>query len=376
MLRLYPARLAGSVAVPPSKSLLHRELICRFLSGERPKLPADMDDVRYSCTALRALGEGAASVDCGASGTTLRFLLPLAMALGRVGTTFTGTARLMERPMPAALPMERTAEGWRVTGVLMPGRYRLPADGTSQLISGLMMALPLLKEDSQIVLTTSPVSAPYMEMTAAVLARHGVSAVPTAEGWHIPAPQTYRFAPEEAEGDWSAAAFYAVLDALQGGNTVKLTNVKPDSLQGDCAILALCKHLPETVDMRPIPDLLPPLALLAALTPGKVTTFTHAGFLRGKESDRLHAVAVTLDALGAQVMEQPDGLTVRGTEEFRGGVTLDSFDDHRIAMMCGCAALFCRQPIMLRGAGAVTKSYPAFWRDYARLGGRTEEIDL
>lgn len=371
--RLYPARLSGCVSVPDSKSMWHRELICRFLAGQRLPERLSGDDVSRTLAGLRVLASGGSVIDCGASGATLRFLLPLCMAMGRVGMVLTGTKRLLERPLSAPYPVERTAAGWRVSAPLTAGRYALRGDETSQTVSGLLMALPLLDAPSELVLTTPLVSRAYVDMTLDALHRHGAEVLSTAEGWQISAPR--RFWPDATpvEGDWSAGGWWLTVNALQGGG-ITVHGLAADSRQSDRAITEYLRRLPKVMDVSQTPDLLPALALLAALTP-QTTRFTGGAFLRRKESDRIHAVAVVLAALGAAVQELPDGLSITGGAALKGGVTLDAFDDHRIAMLCACAALFCREPILLRGGECVSKSYGHFWDDYAALGGKTEELD-
>lgn len=371
--RLYPARLAGTVTVPESKSAWHRALICRYLAGQPLPETLSGDDVGRTLAGLRALTECTPVVDCGASGATLRFLLPLGMALGRVGTVFTGVPRLLQRPLSAPYPVERTAEGYRIVSPLTAGRFFLRGDETSQTISGLMMALPLLDAPSELILTTPLVSRAYVDMTADTLRRHGVTIEETAEGWDVPAPQ--RFCPAEyaIEGDWSAGSWWLTMESLQrGGITVR--GLRTDSRQSDRAITDYVVHLPETVDISRTPDLLPTLALLATQR-RQTTRFVGGGYLRHKESDRLHTVAATLAALGAKVEELPDGLRIEGSAPLHGGVTLDACGDHRIAMLCACAALLCDEPVILRGGECVSKSYENFWRDYIALGGKVEEID-
>ena len=370
--RLLPAPLRGTVTPPPSKSLLHRQLICLAQAGEFPCPSDPSDDVEATVRGLWALyHEKAPVIDCGASGSTLRFLLPLAMARGQVGTVFTGTARLLSRPLPGDWGLAATAKGLRVTRGLSGGRISVDGTRTSQSVSGLLMALPGLAADSELVLTGPLASRPYVDLTLAVLRRCGVNIVQTARGFAIPGRQRFRTMPLDAEPDWSAAAFWLAVRAL--GCDVTVTGLRRDSLQGDRAAADLCRCLPDRTDLTDIPDLLPPLALLAALRPGKETRFTGAARLRDKESDRLASVSAALTALGGRVRQEPEGLTVWGVDRLSGGEA-DSCGDHRIAMLCACAAPFCTGPVILRDAGCTAKSYPGFWADYRRLGGQIEVL--
>ena len=216
-LLLTPSSLRGTVTVPPSKSLLHRELICRFLAGQVTELPPHAaQDVLATYRGLACLTAPAPLVDCGDSGSTLRFLLPLFMALGRTDAVFTGSDRLLSRPIPGDLGLRRTEQGLALTRPLTAGHWSLPGDETSQLISGMLLALPLLPGDSDITVTGEAVSRPYVQMTLAVLARHGVTVEKITDGWHIPGGQFCRPAPLLDEPDWSAAAYWLVLAALVG----------------------------------------------------------------------------------------------------------------------------------------------------------------
>lgn len=370
--RICPAFLKGTVSVPVSKSLMHRHLICQTLAGGAVAVPPGSgDDIDHTAKALLTLQGQGTEIDCGMSGSTLRFLLPIAMALGKIGTTFSGDARLLERPLYVNLPMERTPRGWKIIDRLTPGQYALPANETSQMISGLLMALPLLDKPSKIMLTTKAVSQPYLDMTVAVMAQHGVLVEKCDNGYRIPAPQTYRKAELFAEGDWSAAAWYVGINALKKGD-VFVENMETSSLQGDSRIINYVNSNLGEIDISQTPDLLPPLSLWAALQDGKTTRFTHGAFLRRKESDRLHQTAVILNTLGAQVMEEPDGLTIHGVKELTGGKKVDACADHRMAMLAAFAGALCKQEIVLSGAESVSKSYPNFWRDYVHLGGRLE----
>lgn len=378
-LLLTPSCLEGTVTPPPSKSLLHRELICRCLAGQSTALPPHAaQDVLATQRALLCLTEdGAPVADCGGSGSTLRFLLPVFMAMGRTGASFTGSSRLMQRPVPGELSLRAEGDRLVVTRPLTAGRWELPGGETSQLISGMLLALPLLKDDSDIIITGGSVSRPYLRMTAAVMAHHGVTAVPTAEGYHIPGGQAYHPAPLLEEPDWSATAFWLVLKALaaqRGGGALRVPLPPPPYLQGDAVAEVYLERLPPCVDIADTPDLLMPLALYAAMQPGKTTRFVNGTFLRKKESDRLAAVTATLNALGGQVREEADGLSVVGVTALRGG-EVSAWDDHRIAMMAGCAAMTAQGCVTLTGAECVAKSYPAFWRELAALGGKWEVLE-
>lgn len=405
ILRLYPSQLCGSVSVPPSKSLLHRELICRRLAGQATPLPPRIaDDIRYTAAALEQLDVPAPTVCCGDSGSTLRFLLPLFMALGRTNAVFTGSPRLLQRPIPADLGLRSIPEGLTLTRSLHSGAWTLSAAATSQVVSGLLMALPLLPEPSDIMLTDKPVSRPYLDMTCRVLRHHGVIVTRTDGGYHIDGGQSCRPAPLLTAPDWSAAAFWLVLARVQQqrlcgaeghmlrvelheevqheaimnkkGIQHEISRAAPlRDLQGDSIILSYLDDLPPCVDVTDTPDLLMPLALYAALQPGRTTRFTGCGFLRGKESDRPAAVAHVLHTLGAQVREEAESLDITGVSELRGGC-VDSFGDHRIAMLAGCAAMLCGSGrVTLTGGEQVAKSYPDFWKDMEAVGGRMEVLE-
>ena len=366
-MKFTPSRLAGTVTLPESKSLWQRELIAAFLSGRAPALQTPCDDVITMMEALQALQENAPHIHCRQSGATLRFLLPLAAALGRTDVEFVCDDRLLRRPLPLPFPVEQTSRGYRLTETLHRGDYTVDASATSQVVSGLLMALPLLNSDSNIMLTNDIVSQGYIDMTLTVLRRHGITAEKVPSGWHIPGGQVYQAAPPLIEGDWSAAGWYALFCP-----EVVMTNAILPSCQPDSAVLYYVNHMSEVVDISPTPDLLPTLALYAALQPGKTTRFTHGAFLRGKESDRLHAVTMALNALGGQARETADGLTVTGVETLWGG-EVASHGDHRIALLGAFSSLFSRFPIFVDDIQCISKSYPQFLLDFRRLGGKVEE---
>lgn len=374
--RLFPAALRGDVTAPPSKSDAQRLLIAAWLAGDIDRVQlngAQSADIAACVRCLHALGTPEPCLDCGDSGAVLRFLTPVAAALG--GARMTGSHQLAARPMGALL--HALAEnGCRISGGSLPfavsgglrgGVYALPGDISSQFISGLLFALPLLGQDSQIRLTSPLHSAGYVEMTRDVLRRFGVRSMRTEDGFSVPGGQTYRLPAHELapEGDWSGAAVWLAVNAL--GGRIALRGLKDDSLQSDRRMAQLACALPGTVDIADIPDLLPLLSVLAAFQPA-ATRFTHAGRLRYKESDRLNGCARLICDLGGLAQAEEDALLVQ-PRPLTGGKT-DAHGDHRMAMAAAAAACACPQGVLLRGAECVDKSYPAFWADYKRLGGQ------
>ncbi|MPM67271.1 3-phosphoshikimate 1-carboxyvinyltransferase [bioreactor metagenome] len=344
----------------------------------------DMRATRRCMEALQAPGDALPLLDCGESGSTLRFLIPLSLVL-RGGAVFTGQGRLMERPLEpyARLFAEKgvafTQENGLCTvkGALPPGLYRLPGDVSSQFITGLLYALPLLTGGSELELTTELESGGYVDLTLDALARFGVTvSYDGGRRYRIAGGQTYRPAQVTVEADYSQTAFFCAANAL--GGSVELLNLNPDSAQGDRVILEYTRRLAEagevTLDVSQCPDLVPALALMAALRAGERTRIVNAGRLRIKESDRLETVTTELTALGARITQTPDSLVLEGVSSLKGGVTVRGHNDHRIAMMLGIAAAGADAPFTLLDAQCVAKSYPGFWSDYRVLGGRFEEV--
>lgn len=389
---VFPGRLAGTVRAPASKSAAHRALICAALSDDPTfiRIGALSRDIEATIGCLRALGAGIeaadgglavrpiretaadAVLDCGESGSTLRFLLPVACALG-ARARFTGRGRLPERPI-AALAAALRAHGAAIDADVLPmtvcgpissGRWTLPGDVSSQYVTGLLFALPLLAEDSAIILTTPSESAAYVDMTLDALRQFGVVVEETPRGWRVPGGQAYRSPGEiTVEGDWSAAAFWHAANAM--GSDITVEGLRDTTAQGDRAILDLLGR--PQIDARGVPDLVPALAVAAAALPQR-TVITGAARLRLKESDRLEAVAALLRALGGSVEITADGLVIEDGRPLRGGA-VDGFGDHRIVMAAAIAATVADAPVRIAGAEAVAKSYPDFFRDFMTLGGR------
>ena len=380
-----PGPLAGAITPPPSKSQAHRLPIAAALGTGESHIEnlansQDIDATLRCMDALKAPGDGLPELDCGESGSTLRFLIPVALAL-RGGGKFTGRGRLMERPQEPYFVMfrekgisyEQKDGTLTVRGRLTPGDYTLPGDVSSQFVTGLLYALPLLEGDSRILLTTPLESRGYIDMTLDALEQFGVRAVCDGDRtFRVPGNQTYQPRDLTIEADWSNAAFWYAAQFV--GCDLEIQGLNAFSTQGDMRIVPYFVKLqgkgPVDLDVSQCPDLVPPLAAMAALREGETTRIVNAARLRIKESDRLAAVTQVLNALGGRVEEYEDHLVIHGRERLAGGVTVSGHNDHRIAMMAAIAAIRCHGPVTITGAECVKKSYPDFWEDYRSLGGR------
>ena len=293
---------------------------------------------------------------------------------------FHGKAKLPERPVTPYFT-ELTKNGiifktktmpYRISGRLQPGDYSLAGDISSQFISGLLFALPLLDSDSRIIITSPLQSKPYVDLTIAELNRFGVKAEETDYGYFVPGKQSYVPQNTVIEADMSQAAFFVTANAL--GSEIEIEGLNHNSLQGDKAILDIVKNAKGNafnVDASQIPDLVPILTVLAAFSNG-TSHITGCERLRLKESDRLAVMALELNKLGAKVTENSDSLTVEGVEKIHGGVC-DSHVDHRVPMSLAIASTRSTEPITINGAECVSKSYPNFFEDFKALGGIVSE---
>ncbi|WP_130869701.1 3-phosphoshikimate 1-carboxyvinyltransferase [Intestinimonas massiliensis (ex Afouda et al. 2020)] len=380
-----PGRLAGTITPPPSKSQAHRLLIAAGLGAGESHIEnlahsQDIDATLRCMAALKAPGAELPELDCGESGSTLRFLIPVALAL-RGGGRFTGHGRLMERPQEPyfaifrekGISYEQQDGTLTVEGKLTPGDYTLPGDVSSQFVTGLLYALPLLGGDSRILLTTPLESRGYIDMTLDALEQFGVQAEYDGDRiFRVPGNQAYQPRDLTIEADWSNAAFWYAACFL--GCDLEIQGLNACSAQGDMRIVPYFMKLqgkgPVDLDVSQCPDLVPPLAAMAALRGGETTAIVNAARLRIKESDRLATVTQVLNALGAEVEEFDDHLVIHGKERLAGGVTVSGHNDHRIAMMAAIAAIRCEKPVTVTGAECVKKSYPDFWEDYRKLGGK------
>lgn len=404
---IVPAPLRGAVTPPPSKSQAHRLILAAALSGGISTLSnVDLSqDIQATLGCMAALGTGVERqdkgqvrlhglghsipqagpipvLDCGESGSTLRFLIPAALVV-MGGGIFTGHGRLMERPQEPyfrlfdekGISYEKKDGKLTVQGRLEPGEYVLPGNVSSQFFTGLLYALPLLDGDSALRASTPLESRGYVDMTLDALRTFGVNVEETEPGvFAIPGRQSYQHKDLAVEADWSNAAFWYAANFL--GAQVDIRNLNPDSVQGDRQIGALYWKLARPgdvdIDLSQCPDLAPPLAAMAAVRKG-ITRFVNAGRLRMKESDRLQTIAQTLNALGAKAQVGEDTLTLEGVDHLKGG-TVDGCNDHRIAMMAAAAAVACTKPVTILGAECVKKSYPHFWWDYTALGGEVHGL--
>ncbi|MBE6821750.1 MAG: 3-phosphoshikimate 1-carboxyvinyltransferase [Ruminococcaceae bacterium] len=402
---IQPGVLNGRILPPPSKSAAHRAIICSALAGAAAPFSQEEPLSEDILTTLRAMQEirayrgGTLQIDCGESGSTLRFLIPVAAALG-IPAEFTGRGRLPERPigvyaecLPAHGVSCTTAGGLPLTihGQLRPGTFPVPGNISSQFITGLLLALPLLNGDSELLLTSPLESAGYVDMTLEILHDFGIAVERTENGWHVAGNQTFRTREYRVERDWSQAAFFLAAGAL--GSSITLEGLNPASAQGDRAAETLFHafganvHWEGTllsvspgnlhgveIDAAQIPDLVPALAATAALC-GGTTRIYNARRLRIKESDRLAAMADGLNRLGGRVTELPDGLLIEGVPRLRGGSAL-GYNDHRVVMALSIAALNADAPVTITDAQSIRKSYPSFFQDFQALGGKANVIHM
>lgn len=416
-LTLSPSVLCGSVQIPPSKSAAHRAIIAAALAqGHSTIHNVDLSsDMRATVGACRCLGcnininsqderclltvdggmrhGGDTVIDCCESGSTLRFFIPIAAALGGE-KSFTGSGRLPQRPIDAYLDIF-DAQGiafthpananlpLTVSGKLQGGEFCLDGRVSSQYVTGLLFALPLLDRDSHISVQGGFESRGYVDMTVDTLRRFGVQIGTDGDSFIIAGGQTYKPQNLTVEGDYSQAAFFLVAGAIAG--EVRIDGLSQDSLQPDSAIIPLLRQMGADIshdgltlvvrksalsgaeiDVSQCPDIVPPLAIAAAFAKGQ-TRIIGAARLRIKESDRLGALAQNLDRLGIKTEETADSLTITGGVP-TGGET-DAFGDHRIAMAFAVAAMGAKGSITIGGAESVDKSYPAFYEDLKALGG-------
>lgn len=401
-IKITPKFLKGEILVPPSKSISHRALIAAALADGESRIYNLLDcvdtvatinalnalgaDIKRvgNCTVVRGIGKAAeaADINCFESGSTLRFLMPIAAALG-CRASFDGRANLPNRPITPyfdQLPkhgvrfltekMPYITEG-RLTG----GVYEIAGNISSQFITGFLFALPLIPEDSVIKITSDLQSKPYVDLTVDAMKTFGVTVTEGENEYRIKGGQTYKPCDYTVEADMSQAAFFCVADAIGGKLSIKGLN--PDSLQGDREILRITEEFIKTgkafdVNASQIPDLVPILTVLGCFAEGE-SHIRGCERLRIKESDRLAVISEELNKLGGKVCIENDALVIEGVKELHGG-ECDCHTDHRIPMSLAVASQRCTSPVILKGADCVSKSYPNFFEDFRMLGGTADVI--
>lgn len=417
---LTPKKLSGTLVVPSSKSAGHRELICAALADGKSlvKNMTSSEDLDATCRVLREFGaqiETKRQVDnrltiivtgglkpqaekltayCGESGSTVRFLIPVGLLTGKE-ITYIGRGRLPDRPLDPFLNIfdnkkiaytkGKDSLPLTVKGRLKGGIYELPGNVSSQFFTGLLMALPLLPDDSVLQSTTVVESESYINITLDCLRRHGIYVEKERDGLYlIRGRQAYRTGEYPVEGDFSQAAFWLVGGII--GQTLELTGLSGNSTQGDREIVSFIESMrgriersgsvlravPSrttglTIDVKDCPDLVPALAVLGTFSQG-ITRIVNGSRVRLKECDRLHAMAQELNSIGGKVRETGDGLIIEGVSSLTGG-RVQAWNDHRIAMALAMASQRCTGKLTIEGVECVRKSYPSFWQDFAHVGG-------
>jgi len=426
-LKIKSKPLNGRIMAQPSKSIAHRAIICASLAkgtskidnvvlsddicatlGAVSQLGAEIkieDSLKYSGRKLITVNSnGRISseekvIDCKESGSTARFMMPITR-LDASCSTFTGCGRLIERPFDIYKNMfaekgitYKDNEGKmpiHLSGRLTSGIYNLSGNVSSQFVSGLLFALPLLEDDSEINITGGLQSLPYIQMTIEVIKEFGINIKHETDYRRIviPGNQQYKALPlYVVEGDWSQAAFFCVMGAISG--QINITGLNLDSCQGDKVIIDILRKMGAvseiseegikfsksnlrgiTVDVSQCPDLVPAVSVAASVAEG-TTSIVNGARLRIKESDRLMTTCRELNNLGADITEKDDGLIIKGKPGLTGGKACGS-GDHRIVMAAAAASAACRQDVEIEGYEAVKKSYPEFWEDFISLGGEVE----
>lgn len=429
--KIYPNRLNGEVKIPPSKSMAHRAVICAALGDGISKVTNIdySDDIIATIEAMSALGakitrkedylevygikslenikanelKSERTIDCNESGSTLRFLVPIAALFDGVNR-FVGRGNLGKRPLDAFYNIfdeqgikYSYKEGildLKTEGKLKAGEFKVKGNISSQFITGLLFTLPLVDGDSKIVITTELESKGYIDLTLNAMKDFGIEIINNNyEEFIIRGNQSYKSRDYRVEGDYSQSAFFFCADAIS--NNVVLNDLKLDSLQGDKEVIDILERMgvkitnknngligtvegqlkATVIDGSQCPDIIPVVSLAAALGLG-TTEVINAGRLRIKECDRLAAVTCELNKLGAKITEKEDGLIIQGVKELKGGVEVWSHKDHRIAMTLAIASTICKEPIILKDYECVSKSYPKFWEDFKNLGGVFDEWNV
>ena len=426
-IKIRPGKLNGTIEIPPSKSYSHRAVIAAALAENGKK--SKIDNLKFSVdittttdimenwgaeierfeSALEIIGNGGKVaprdkyVQCNESGSTVRFLIPVGITRENE-LIFDGKGKLVDRPLDSyyrifkeqGLKYETTGGKLPLTvnGKLKPGNYEIDGNISSQFITGLLYALPLLEGDSKLIINKNLESKGYVDLTLEILKLAGIEIVNNDyKSFDIRGNQTYKPFNYTVEGDYSQVAFWIVAGIISANrdNEVKCLHVNKNSLQGDREIIEIVTRMGANleifddyvivkpsktkgtvIDISQCPDIGPVLTVLAALSKGE-TRIINGERLRIKESDRITSIKTELNKLGGNVSEEGDSLIIQGVEGFRGGVTVSAWNDHRIAMSLAVASTKCEEEIILEEAESVRKSYPHFWDDFVKMGGEIEK---
>ena len=429
-IKIKPSTLNGTIQIPPSKSYSHRAVIAAALAENKDNQKSKIDNLKFSVdittttdimekwgakiargeSLLEIVGNGGKVVpkdkyvQCNESGSTIRFLIPVGIT-SENELVFDGKGKLVDRPLDSyykifdeqeifyknengKLPLE-------VKGKLKAGNYEIDGNISSQFITGLLYALPLLDGDSKLVINKNLESKGYIDLTLEILKLAGIEIVNNNyKSFDIKGNQSYKPFNYIVEGDYSQVAFWIVAGIISANrdNEIKCLHVNKNSLQGDREIIEIVQRMGAkleifddyvivkpsktrgtVIDISQCPDIAPVLTVLGALSEGE-TRIINGERLRIKESDRITSIKTELNKLGADVREEGDSLIIQGVENFNGGVTVNAWNDHRIAMSLAIASSRCEKEIILEEAESVKKSYPHFWDDFVKMGGNIEII--
>ena len=428
-IKIKPSTLNGKIEIPPSKSYSHRAVIAAALAESEKK--SMIDNLKFSVdittttdimenwgakikrfeSALEIVGNDGRVVpkdkyvQCNESGSTIRFLIPVGIT-SKNELIFDGKGKLVDRPLDSyykifegqGLKYETTGGKLPLTvnGKLKAGNYEIDGNISSQFITGLLYALPLLDGDSKLIINKNLESKGYIDLTLEILKLAGIEIVNNGyKSFDIKGNQTYKPFNYTVEGDYSQVAFWIVAGIISANrdNEVKCLHVNKNSLQGDREIIEIVTRMGANleifedyvivkpsktkgtvIDISQCPDIAPILTVLAALSEGE-TRIINGERLRIKESDRITSIKTELNKLGANVTEEGDSLIIQGVQGFTGGVTVSAWNDHRIAMSLAVASSRCEKEIVLEEAESVRKSYPHFWDDFVKMGGEIEIVE-
>ena len=424
-----PSILNGTIEIPPSKSYSHRAVIAAALAENKDNRKSKIDNLKFSVdittttdimenwgakinrgeSSLEIVGNDGKVVlrdkyvQCNESGSTIRFLIPIGIT-DENELVFDGKGKLVDRPLDSYYRIfdkqgifyknENGKLPLTVNGKLKAGNYEIDGNISSQFITGLLYALPLLDGDSKLTINKNLESKGYIDLTLEILKLAGIEIVNNDyKSFDIRGNQIYKPFNYTVEGDYSQVAFWIVAGIISANkdNEVKCLHVNKNSLQGDKEIIEIVERMGANleilddyvivkpsktkgtvIDISQCPDIAPILTVLGALSEGE-TRIINGERLRIKESDRITSIKTELNKLGANVAEEGDSLIIQGVEGFTGGVTVSAWNDHRLAMSLAIASTRCEKEIILEEAESVRKSYPHFWDDFVKMGGEIEK---